>query len=612
MPSLDFGDVQLNTQATAQVTLTSSGTAPVTISSTAIAGAQFGITSSSFPPGITGLPATLNPGQQMTLTVSFLPTATGAVTGDLTVSSNASGAATNVALTGNGVPAPAPKLVLSATTLNFGSTQLGSTTTKTLTITSSGAAPLAINQIAITGTQFTDGSPSLPVTLPPGQQIVLTLNFDPNSPGADAQTLTITSNATPANVSVSLSGTGTTSTTPQLTASAASLNFGTVTVNSGATQSLTLTSSGTAPVTISATTVSGVAYTVSGSALPLTLNPGQAATLQVTFDPTVAGAAAGNLAITSNASGGLLQVALNGTGAAITTPQLTASATSVSFGNVTLNSGVTQSLTLTSSGTALVTISATTVSGAGYTVSGAPLPVTLNPGQTTTLQLTFDPTIAGASTGNLTISSDATSGAIQVALSGTGIVPASPQLTVSPASLAFGSVTLNTTSSLPVTLSSTGTAPVTVSAATLSGAGFVASGAAFPVTINPGLAVTIQVQFDPTVAGAASGQLTVTSNSASNGTVVVQITGTGMAVQHSIDLSWNAPTTSTDPVAGYNIYRSTDGGATFTRLNTSPETALVYTDSNVQSGTTYTYVAKSVDASGQESGPSNQISLPVP
>jgi hypothetical protein len=822
--SLDFGDVQVNTQETLQVTLASSGTAPVTISSTAIAGAQFGIASSSFPAGITSLPATLDPGQQITLNIAFQPTATGAVTGDLTVSSDASGAATNVALTGNGVPAPAPKLVLSATTLNFGSTQLGSKTTQALTITSGGTAPLTISRAAITGTQFTDGNPSLPITLQPGQQMALTLDFDPATAGADAETLTITSNATPANVSVSLGGTGTTAATPQLTASATSLsfgsvtvnsgsmlpltltssgtapvtitsetasgagysvsgsslpltlspgqtvtlqltfnptvagaasgnlainsnassgllqvamsgtgaaiatpqltasatslNFGSVTVNSGATLPLTLTSSGTAPATISATTVSGASYSVSGAALPLTLNPGQTATLQLTFDPTVAGAATGALAINSNAMGGLMQVALSGTGAVIATPQLTASSASLSFGNVTVNTGANLPLTLTSSGTAPVTISAPTVSGAGYTVSGSALPVTLSPGQTTTLQVTFDPTVAGTATGSLAINSNATSGTIHVALSGTGTAPLSPQLTassaslsfgnvtvntsatlpliltssgtaavtisaatvsgtgytvagsslpltlnpgqattlqltfdptvigaatgalainnngtsgtihvtlngtgaaalspqltVSPTSLAFGDVTLNTTSSLQVTLSSSGTASVTVSAATLSGAGFAASGATFPVTVSPGQAVTIQVHFDPTVAGAASGQLAVTSNSASNGTALVQITGNGVAVQHSIDLNWNAPTTSTDPVAGYNIYRSTNGGATFTKLNGSVDTVLDYTDSNVQSGTTYTYVVKGVDASGQESGPSNQISLPVP
>jgi hypothetical protein len=465
---------------------------------------------------------------------------------------------------------------------------------------------------SITGTQFTYGDPGLPVTLKPGQQMVLTLDFDPAAAGPDAETLTITSNATPANVSVSLSGTGTTATMPQLTASASSLSFGSVTLNTAATQQLTLTSSGTAAATINATAISGAGYTVSGSSLPLTLNPGQTTTLQLTFDPTVVGVATGSLVVNSNAGGGLLQVPLSGTGATPTTPHLSASATSLNFGNVTVNTGSTLPLTLTSSGTAPVTISATTLTGAGYTISGSSLPLTLNPGQTTTLQLTFDPTATGAATGNLAINSNAISGTLQVPLSGTGTLPVSPQLTVSPTSLFFGDVTLNTSSTLQVTLNSTGTAAVTVSAATLTGAAFAASGAAFPVTINPGQVVTIQVQFDPTVAGAASGQLTVTSNSALNSTAILPITGNGVAVQHSIDLSWNAPTTSPDPVAGYNIYRSTNGGATFTKLNSSPENALDFTDSAVQSGTTCTYVVKSVDASGQESGPSNQISLPVP
>ena len=84
-------------------------------------------------------------------------------------------------------------------------------------------------------------------------------------------------------------------------------------------------------------------------------------------------------------------------------------------------------------------------------------------------------------------------------MSGTGTAAASPQLTVSTASLAFGNVTLNTASTQPVTLTSTGTAPVTVNSGTLTGAGFTMSGATFPVTLNPGQTVTLTVQFDPTV-----------------------------------------------------------------------------------------------------------------
>jgi hypothetical protein len=178
--------------------------------------------------------------------------------------------------------------------------------------------------------------------------------------------------------------------------------------------------------------------------------------------------------------------------------------------------------------------------------------------------------------------------------------------------LAFGSVPVNSTATLTLTLISSGTAPVTVNSVALTGTGFSDSGATFPVTLNPNQSVTLTVQFDPTVAGAATGQLTVTSNSTTGSPMQVPLSGTGTAVQHEIDLSWNAPSSSADPVAGYNVYRSTDSGGSFTKLNSSPDSQVDYTDLNVQSGSTYSYEVKSVDASGVESGASNQIVLTVP
>ncbi len=106
-----------------------------------------------------------------------------------------------------------------------------------------------------------------------------------------------------------------------------------------------------------------------------------------------------------------------------------------------------------------------------------------------------------------------------------------PTLAISPASVAFGNnQALNTPLTEPVTLTSTGTAPVTISAGKLSGTGFTMSGATFPITLNPGLAVTLDVQFDPTAAGPATGQLIITSNSSTNPTVTVSLSGTGASV----------------------------------------------------------------------------------
>jgi hypothetical protein len=607
--AVNFGNTQVNVPSTQTVTLTSTGTAPVTISAAAASGAGFSVSGATFP-------VTLNPNQTATLQVQFDPSAAGPAAGQLTVTSDSTtGATTLVSLSGNGTVATSPQLTVSTNSLSFGNVSVNSSATLPLTLTSSGTAPLTISAATLSGTAFTDSGATLPVTLNPNQSVTLNVRFNPAAAGQATGQLTISSNSSSgASTVVQLSGTGTVATTPQLTLSANSLSFGNVSVNNSATLPLTLTSSGTAPLTISAATLSGTDFSDSGATFPLTLNPNQSVTLNVRFNPGAAGQTTGQLTINSNSSSGASTVVqLSGTGTVATSPQLTVSANSLSFGNVAVNSTATLPLTLTSSGTAPLTINAATLSGTSFSDSGATFPVTLNPNQSVTLNVLFDPATAGQTTGQLTISSNSSSGATTVVqLSGTGTVVATPQLLVSSTSLSFGNVPVDSTGTLSLTLTSSGTAPVTVSSVALQGTGFSDSGATFPVTLNPNQSVTLKVQFDPTAAGAASGKLTITSNSTTGATTQVSLSGTGTAVPHEVDLSWNAPSSSTDPVKGYNVYRSTNGGGSFTKLNASPDSQVTYTDNAVQSGSTYMYEVKSVDASGVESSASNQITLTVP
>jgi hypothetical protein len=152
---------------------------------------------------------------------------------------------------------------------------------------------------------------------------------------------------------------------------------------------------------------------------------------------------------------------------------------------------------------------------------------------------------------------------------------------------------------------------VIVSAASIAGAGFTTVGGSFPLTLNPQQAATLQMQFLPTTAGAVTGQLTISNNSTSGGPAVVALSGTGTAVAHSVDLSWDAPASSPDPVAGYNIYRSLGSGSP-QLLNSTPITGITYVDNSVASGSTYAYAVQSVDASGLQSVPSNQIQVTIP
>jgi hypothetical protein len=217
--------------------------------------------------------------------------------------------------------------------------------------------------------------------------------------------------------------------TGSFTASPATVAFGTVTVGSPATSKVSLVNSGSDSVVISKLSVSNSSFSIgSAGTLPLTLAANSTTTLNVSFGPATAGAASGHLVITSNSLiSPSTTVQLTGTGVAQAQPPggsagLTVNSSSVSFGNVAVGTPSTQSVTLTSSGTAAVTVNSVSLSGTGFTESGATFPLTLNAGQTTTLSLQFEPTATGAATGKLTIASNASSnGTAVVALSGTGV-----------------------------------------------------------------------------------------------------------------------------------------------------------------------------------------------
>jgi hypothetical protein len=606
--SVSFGDVAVGSSSTEALTVTSTGTAPATIDWGYIDGAGF---TASGP----ALPLTLNPGQSVTAHVKFTPGSAGAVSGQLKIRYNKTRYAI-VNLSGTGTEDLTSQLTVSPTSVNFGDVTVGSSSSQSVTLSSSGTAPVTIHSATISGKEFSISGATFPVTLNPRQTVTLLVKFTASASGTVTGDLTITSNAsTNATAAVSLSGTGTPAPSPQLTLSATAMSFNDVTVGSSATKSLTLSSTGTAPVIIDSDAISGTSFSVSGTSFPLTLNPRQAVTLDVHFAPKATGTPTGQLNIHSNSSTNANPtVSLSGKGTAAPSPQLSVKPASLPFGDVTIGTSSTQTVTLTSNGTASVTVNSVTVHGAEFAISGASFPLKLNPNKTVTLDVKFTPKATGEATGYLTIDSNSsTDSTATVNLSGTGTSATSPQLSVKPTSLPFGDVTVGTSSTQTVTLTSNGTASVTINSIKATGAGFSVSDETLPLTLNPGKTVTLQVQFAPTGTGAVTGDLAIDSNSSTNAIATVSLSGTGVAAAtpHSVDLGWNPPTSSSDPVAGYKIYRSTGGGA-FELLNSSVESGTTYVDSTVQNGTTYTYYVESVDGSGVESGPSNEVTVTIP
>jgi len=116
---------------------------------------------------------------------------------------------------------------------------------------------------------------------------------------------------------------------------------------------------------------------------------------------------------------------------------------------------------------------------------------------------------------------------LSIPLTGTGVTQGT--LTANPASLAFGSVQVGSSTSLSETLTNTGGSTVTISQANVSGAGFSISGLnSFPINLTANQSVTFTATFTPTSAGAASGSLSVVSN-ASNSPLNIALSGTGTA-----------------------------------------------------------------------------------
>ena len=591
--SFSFGNVQVGTSKSLTGTLTNSGGSSLTISAASASGPGF---------SLSGLAAglTLSAGQSTSYTVLFSPTTTGAASGSVNITSNGVNPSLSIPLSGTGVAQGA--LSANPTSLAFGSVQVGTPKSMTETLTNSGGTTLQISAATASGSGFSLSGLALPVTLNAGQSTSFTVAFDPSASGAASGNITITSTGSDSNLTIPLSGTGVTQGT--LTANPSSLAFGNVQVGSSTNLSETLTNTGGSSLTISAASASGSGFSLSGLAAGLTLAAGQSTSFTVTFDPSASGAASGSVSITSTGSDSNLSIPLSGTG--VKPGTLSANPTSLAFSSTQVGSSTSLSETVTNTGGSTVAISAANVTGAAFSISGLnSFPVNLAAGQSVTFTATFTPTSAGATSGTLSVVSNASNSTLSIALSGTGT--AAGTLAVSPSSLSFGNVAVGSSSALTGSLTASGTS-VTVTSASLNNSEFVLSGFSPGVTIAAGQSISFTVTFTPQASGATSATLSFASN-ASNSPAVQTMTGTGTAAtQHTVDLSWTA---SAD-AAGYNIYRGAVSGGPYTMINSSLDGTTSYTDSTVVSGQTYYYVVTAVNSESQESGYSNQAQAVVP
>jgi len=162
-------------------------------------------------------------------------------------------------------------------------------------------------------------------------------------------------------------------------------------------------------------------------------------------------------------------------------------------------------------------------------------PGTLTPGSSCTLPVSFSPTVSGINHGSLVLTDNAlnaTPSTTQtVLLNGTGVGSAAPQAVLSPTSLVFSNVVVDSTSVAQiVTLSNAGTAALSITSIKIIGSDFeqFAQTSNCGASLAAGASCTISVTFTAPAAGNYSSTLSVADN-ATGSPQTIALTGTGVA-----------------------------------------------------------------------------------
>jgi centrosomal CEP192-like protein len=313
------------TSAPQAVIIRNQGSATLNVSNISITGSDagsFGIV----PAGTSPCPpsGTLASGVSCTVTIDFAPLSSGGKSASLSVNDNVAGTPQTVSLTGTAV---APAIMLSPTSLDFGSQAAGTTSApQNVTLSNPGSGAIGISGIVLTGTNSTDfiETNNCPPSLGANASCLITLKFDPAAAGPinRSASVSISDNAPQSPQTVSLAGSVTVAT---VSVSPSTISFGSqlvgATPNSPAT--VTLTNSGQGALTVSGVSVTDTADFTLKNNCTGAISGGGTCTVQVTFNPaapasgaqcgSTSGPKSATLTITDNATNSPQAVTLTGT-----------------------------------------------------------------------------------------------------------------------------------------------------------------------------------------------------------------------------------------------------------------------------------------------------------
>lgn len=426
--------------------------------------------------------------------------------------------------------ASSPQVSPSPGALTFAAQLLNtSSASQKITLTNNSGTSLSINSITASA-QYTQTN-TCGSTLGVAATCMVTVTFTPTVSGTVSGAITVSDSALDSPQIITMTGSG----SNPLTLSPTTLAFGNVAVgSSSAAKTVTLTNN-QATATLNLTITASGNYSFVGSGVTpcgATLAAKKKCTIAVTFSPKVAASLNGAVTITHNAAFSPQVVTTSGTGTGGSVAPLTFSPASLNFGTVV--NGVTsaaQTVTVTNSSASSLTINSLTPTG-NYTAAGSgtkPCGGVLAAAATCTFQTTFMPTVSGVNKGGVAIATTSTVSPQVENASGTG----SLQVTFAPASLTFTAQAVGTASAAQ-TVTLTNNATTALSLTSITGSGdFTAVGVgATPCATSVAAKgkCTFTVTFTPATVGPITGAVTVVHNGG-NSPQAVSLTAVGASGQ---------------------------------------------------------------------------------
>jgi hypothetical protein len=318
---------------------------------------------------------------------------------------------------------------LSPTGLAFGSEEIGVVSpSQTVTMTNTGAVPLLISSVAVTGANassfiFSNGCGT---SVAVGANCTIHGHFTPNASGPLTAAITITDNATYSPQTIPLSGSGVEANSTTVSLSATTVTFGIQEIGTiSPSQDVTLTNTGTTALFISGVSVTGPNATsfAFASSCGTTVAPGANCLLHGHFAPVAAGALTATFNVTDTATGSPQTITLNGTGVALNSTTVSLSPPSLTFASQAVGTAsAAQSVTLTNTGSNALAVTGVTVTGSGAAsfAFSSSCGTGIAAGASCTIHGHFAPTTTGTITASVNIIDSATGSPQSVALTGTG------------------------------------------------------------------------------------------------------------------------------------------------------------------------------------------------